>query len=661
MIYFLVYKVMRGSIFLARTAITLQQFYINHPQYTQKPDYAAGDPVWQLAQSSTQKIRFRCHTCGYTYQATVKTKLYKLRGCPVCAGKAVDKDTNSLAVVAPELAKEWSPQNDKTPFEVTAKSAYRAWWVCSTDPTHTWQTPVSERNRTGTSKKGTGCPYCAKEKARRLFAQRKRAGKNTPTDLILPGGSNTPQYMNTMINETTQPISTLSSVEIDWECDKGHVFTCSPRGFLGACPVCNKDNTRLSLPRIVFRPDTRRVQVEEYENQTGGPIVERFETLPVGGRQRLCFVCPHGHQFTRRRSGFRFECPVCANVGKTLKFRRPDLYATLAHKDEKGMDALTYNSAKKVEWVCDRGHTWVAAVYQRVNSGSGCPLCSPVGWSQAEKEIATMVRSWGLSVSENDTTVIDPYEVDIFVPGKNIAIEYNGLYWHSDMFHDSTYHYNKWKMCADKGVQLITVWEDDWLSRKAVVASMLRHKLGVDDSPRVYARKTTVKKIDYQTARTFLDMTHIQGAAAGTMYYGLVDHTGTVVAVSVWKKTGVTMYLSRYATSCTVVGGMGKILNHVKCALAGSDVDTIVTFSDHGVSDGSLYKTLGFHHGGELPPDYKYVYGGERAHKFLFRKSRFRTDPNLIFDPGLTEKQLADRNGIRRVFDCGKTRWVLGV
>jgi len=107
-----------------------------------------------------------------------------------------------------------------------------------------------------------------------------------------------------------------------------------------------------------------------------------------------------------------------------------------------------------------------------------------------------------------------------------------------------------------------------------------------------------------------------------------------------------------------VVGGMGKTLKAGTKYAQKQNVDKIVTFSDHQVSDGGLYEKLGFSCDKELSPDYRYVASGERIHKFNYRLKRFRNDPELEYREGLTEKELAQINGLERVWDCGKTRWV---
>ena len=115
--------------------------------------------------------------------------------------------------------------------------------------------------------------------------------------------------------------------------------------------------------------------------------------------------------------------------------------------------------------------------------------------SKAEKEVAEYVISLlgEDAVETSNRFIINPYELDIYIPELSIAIEFNGIYWHTEsQGKDKRYHYNKWEKCKDKGIQLITIWEDEWRDKQDIVKSMLAHKLGVSQDRKVYARNTTI-------------------------------------------------------------------------------------------------------------------------------------------------------------------------
>ena len=253
-------------------------------------------------------------------------------------------------------------------------------------------------------------------------------------------------------------------------------------------------------------------------------------------------------------------------------------------------------------------------------------------------------------------------ELDIYIPSMNLAFEFNGLYWHSESSgKDRWYHYGKWDAARARGIQLIQVWEDDWRDRRDVVERMVAHKMNVSALPTVGARTCTVVEISPSESRKFLDDNHIQGFVGGSIHLALVQKNGGNVAVMTLRRDKDVYYLDRYATSARVRGGFTKLLKYAERRVAETGGKRIVTFSDNAVSDGNLYSENGFNKDAELKPDYSYIANRSRAHKFRYRLSRFRNDPNLKYRDGMSERQLAALNNLPRVWDSGKVRWVKSV
>lgn len=276
--------------------------------------------------------------------------------------------------------------------------------------------------------------------------------------------------------------------------------------------------------------------------------------------------------------------------------------------------------------------------------------------SAGEYEISEFITKLGFEIERSNRQLISPLELDIYIPAKNIAIEYNGLYWHSNQHKKNNYHSNKRKICESVGIRLIQIFEDDWVHRQEIVKKMLAHKLGVSGSSRVYARKC---KIVQCCVKSFLQSNHIQGPAPQTISYAL-SHNDQIVAACSFRLVKDTTYeLVRFATSCTVAGAASKLISkfikdHQHCT-------NLISFADLSVSNGELYETLGFTKLYELPPDYKYIITDKRVHKFRYRKSKFKNDPSLLYEEGLTEFQLAELNGINRIYDSGKIKYVLNL
>lgn len=301
---------------------------------------------------------------------------------------------------------------------------------------------------------------------------------------------------------------------------------------------------------------------------------------------------------------------------------------------------------------------WKSTVNDR-SRGQGCPTCAAHRFiSKPEQEIADFIKEQGLIVKQTDRVTIKGMEMDIYIPEKNFAIEYNGLYWHCDLkVSDTKYHYKKWKAAKQAGIQLVQIWEDEWNNNPEQIKAMLLHKLGLSKQEKIFARNTSVVILPKDKAENFLEKNHIQGHASASIYLGLEEHkTRDLIAVlSLKKEVGDTLNIIRYATSKNTIGGFTKLLKYAEINFSPT---RFVTFSDHCVSDGNLYKSNGFTIEKELNPDYRYVVKFQRKHKFGYRLKRFKDDPNLQWKEGLTEKELASLNGIPRIWDAGKTKWI---
>lgn len=68
---------------------------------------------------------------------------------------------------------------------------------------------------------------------------------------------------------------------------------------------------------------------------------------------------------------------------------------------------------------------------------------------------------------------------------------------------------------------------------------------------------------------------------------------------------------------------------------------------------------MGFKAARQVAPSYYYVKSGNVINKASLQKSRIAKNQNLLYDSSLTEKELAELNGYKRVYDAGKTLWVM--
>lgn len=593
----------------------------------------------EITAGSGRKVWWQCDR-GHEWKSVVgnRVKFYPNRhGCPYCSGRLPIPGETDLATLYPEISKQWSNKNTISPSDVTASSEKKVWWRCHEG--HEWDAPV--RNRT---KLGTGCPVCAGKKI--------LVGYNDLATLK----PELAQEWSARNTKKPQEFTISSGKKVWWQCKEGHEWEASPakRNRGDGCPYC-------SGHRLATGYNDLATKYPEVAKQWSAKNTIPASQVSAHNGESFIWECAKGHEWTstvfdRTRGN---GCPVCGNKKvqqgyNDLARSHPDVAREWSSKNELLPTEVTFGSSKYAWWECDRGHEWYAAVSSRTQ-GSGCPTCANIV-SSAEQELTEWVTSLlsGYDIRTSDRQLISPKELDIYIPAKNIAIEFNGLRWHTEEFsRGKEYHYDKWRRCADQGVQLIQVWEDQWRDKKDIVKRMLAAKLGVSQEKRVHGRKTELILLDKEEAMDFLDSHHIQGFASGSHYLGL-SYEDVTVAVMVLKKQGEDMLLSRYATSAHVLGGQSKL---VRWAERNLNYRNLITFADLEVSNGNLYEQTGFVKDKALPPDYKYLYQGERRHKFGFRLERFKNDPNLLYEEGLSERELALLNKIPRLWDSGKIRY----
>ena len=290
-----------------------------------------------------------------------------------------------------------------------------------------------------------------------------------------------------------------------------------------------------------------------------------------------------------------------------------------------------------------------------------CTILHPINDNESwpEKELRDYIQSLGFDCEKN-TDVLEGRELDIYIPQKKIAIEFNGCYWHSAKYKTPSYHYQKWKDCLDAGIQLLTIWEDWWLNDKEKCKNLIRSKLGIYDK-RIYARKCTVKEIPVNDSRVFCNKYHIQGASPASIHIGLF-HGEELVSVMTFsrQRQGIgkakvkPWELVRYCSGEShVIGGAGKLF---KFFLRKYHPDRVVSYSSNDISVGGVYKALGFQLTKQNKSSYWYIgYDMKRHHRYSFNKFNLK---KMGFDTEyLTESQIMDSLPYLKIYDSGTMTW----
>ncbi|MFW5848022.1 MAG: DUF7487 domain-containing protein [bacterium] len=143
--------------------------------------------------------------------------------------------------------------------------------------------------------------------------------------------------------------------------------------------------------------------------------------------------------------------------------------------------------------------------------------------SRGEDEIYEFISSITNSeIIRNSKNIIPPFELDIYLLEYNLAIEYNGLYWHSEKINkDRKYHLNKTELCENKGIQLLHIFEHKWNDEitKDIIKSMISGKL--NRNKKIYARNCKIQEVSNKEKNIFLNENHLQGQCQSSINIGL--------------------------------------------------------------------------------------------------------------------------------------------
>lgn len=283
--------------------------------------------------------------------------------------------------------------------------------------------------------------------------------------------------------------------------------------------------------------------------------------------------------------------------------------------------------------------------------------------SRYETEILSYIKEiYSGEVIHGDRVILNGRELDIYIPEKKIAIEFNGTYWHSTVFKDRKYHQQKTIDCAKRGIRLIHIFEYEWveLEKQDKLKRLLKTSILGNKSVK-YARQLKVCDISNVQAYEFLDKYHLQNHSNSTVNIGLIEEDSIIGVLTLGKprfNNDFTYEIHRLAfkDNTTVVGGIEKLFKYF---IDTYSPDSIVTYSDISKFTGNSYLKLGFKVDDITEPNYIWTnpYTGVTY-------SRYQTQKHKLLEKGFgTEEQTEDEimynMNFFKIYDSGniKLEW----
>lgn len=544
----------------------------------------------------------------------------------------------------------------RTPLYTHSSAIHR---VKCTECNHVW----SASGYSLTSNKPNGCPECA---IRRRLSILTTSVKDFCKQLN--SISTTIKYVSGYTKVGAKATFRCVTCRHTWETMCISLTKTNPSG----CPECAKKN--VSIARIKTTEQFKQALFLQHGTSISvlGEYTKCKNLISV-----QCTKCDNVWDSTPDTmvGANPHGCPKCKAINFGIRFTKSKHeYEKQLFETHKGKIALISDYEKQtsnLQFECNKGHTWwTQYAYSLIaKNPSGCPQCSNVV-SAGESELFQYVKRYAPDAQQSVRITNNPQtdrmiEWDIFIPSKNIAIEYNGVYHHSYPKKPKDYHASKSQLSMDQhGVRVIHVTDIEWKTNTLVVKKTLKHVIGITVE-RYYARKLTIVKKERLTTarRTFYIKNHLQGDPTNGVSFALVDKDSLIKALMSFSPvqsirgtvhTEGSWELVRYASKGSVVGGASRLF---AAFLREYDPAYILSYSQNDWFDGTLYPLLGFKKVKDCKHDYRTVWGNKLYHKSYTRRSNLQKLLGDNFDYAATEQQNLINNNVPILYDSGKIKW----
>jgi hypothetical protein len=263
--------------------------------------------------------------------------------------------------------------------------------------------------------------------------------------------------------------------------------------------------------------------------------------------------------------------------------------------------------------------------------------------SKEEMEVFDYIKGLGIVAEERDRKQIAPKELDIYMPELNMAVEYCGLRWHGEKLckdKAELKHITKLQLCRKKGIELITIFSDEWLNKKEQVKSYLMRMFGLVENI-VSVDNCVKRRIDDKIAKQFHILNSIHDFINGEHYGSyLNDELLSIATFSNRIDSNVEIRAYVEKTNYSINGGIKEVIARYK--IDNPQVNQITAYSDNRWPN-EQYGLAGFELDSHYDPAVYYFNPGDK------QKIRYSSDVGH-------EKMSID--GYDRIWDCGKIKWV---
>ena len=279
--------------------------------------------------------------------------------------------------------------------------------------------------------------------------------------------------------------------------------------------------------------------------------------------------------------------------------------------------------------------------------------------SLEEKSVVSFLKedAQQKDILERNKKIIHPLELDIVILSKKLAIEFDGLFWHSEQQgKNKYYHLYKTEECEKRGIQLIHIFEDEWLYKQDIVKSYIKGLLGI--YKRMYKISDyTIKEVQSNIAYSFLNENHIDGAIKSKTNIGAFVCEELIAVMTVKNLQNGEYLITRFSKKIGIgiedcFGRMLKFFEEtynpkmVKCSL------------DRRWHTEKDLNGCGFRLVEKAPPKFDWTDSKKRIMWYQIADKRRLSKLLPDYDPSKTVAENMSTAGYSRIWDCGNLVFV---
>ena len=215
--------------------------------------------------------------------------------------------------------------------------------------------------------------------------------------------------------------------------------------------------------------------------------------------------------------------------------------------------------------------------------------------SSAEKDIQKYLLNSNIEFNKSNWNLIKDREIDIYIPSIKLGIEYNGSYWHSELYKSPNYHQEKSLLAKEKGIQLIHIFEYEWINKQEILEYLIKSKLGIFEK-KIPARKCIIKELQNKEYQDFCNKNHLQGECGAKVKLGLFYQDELIQVMSF----GVPRFTNKYEweiiRECSklgyiILGGKERLWKYF---VKNYNPKDCISYCDFSKFTGNSYLKLGF-------------------------------------------------------------------